>query len=266
MRGAPELSTFLHADYINYRVSGRFMPATIEWPIELAAAAKLLVQAASYASCLKCSRWQFAVDVNEFREHGVSLTDLRYLTHMRLIEHAEEISGRVSKSRRFRKIGAMTLSAHSCIVLSKSGMASAASLHPALSVRRFAELSRVNGHSIKAMNGFDLQTRENEPTVSRLLQITPIWNLRLRRLSLGRLIVKQYHLPAPNQERVLTRFHDENWIEQIADPLPRVAEINPKQRLHETIAALNRRQTNPVLRFMGDGTGRGVRWAPIVLG
>jgi hypothetical protein len=241
------------------------MPATVQWPIELAGAAKLLVQAAGYARRLNCSRWQFAVEVSELREHDVSLTDLRYLTRVGLIEHAEEISSPASKGRRFQKIGATTLSARSCIVLSKLGLASAASLYPAFFVNPFAAVSRGNG-KFKATNGFNPQVRENNAAASPLLQIKPVWNPRLRCLSLGRLIVKQYHLPAPNQEEVLTRFHNENWIEQIADPLPREAEIDPKQRLHETIAALNRHQINPVLRFMGDGTGRGVRWASIVLG
>jgi hypothetical protein len=41
-------------------------------------------------------------------------------------------------------------------------------------------------------------------------------------------------------------------------------ELDPKVRLHDTIKALNRHQVFEVLRFLGDGTGRGIAWRLLV--
>jgi hypothetical protein len=39
--------------------------------------------------------------------------------------------------------------------------------------------------------------------------------------------------------------------------------IEPKRRLHDTIARLNRNQRHPLLRFLGDGTALGLSWEPL---
>jgi hypothetical protein len=51
---------------------------------------------------------------------------------------------------------------------------------------------------------------------------------------------------------------------RIDDPLPPQADQDPKRRLHDTINALNRKQRQRVIRFSGDGTGQGVRWAAVL--
>ena len=76
------------------------------------------------------------------------------------------------------------------------------------------------------------------------------------------LIVKQFKHEAPNQELLLVSFEELNWEQRIDDPLPRHPGKDPKQRLHDTIKKLNRGQFNPLIRFFGDGTGRGVCWEP----
>jgi hypothetical protein len=62
---------------------------------------------------------------------------------------------------------------------------------------------------------------------------------------------------------ILAVFEEEGWPRRIDDPLPPGHGINPKVRLHESIARLNRNQVNRTIRFGGDGYGRGVRWAQI---
>ena len=44
------------------------------------------------------------------------------------------------------------------------------------------------------------------------------------------------------------------------DPLPMHPDMLPKRRLHDTIKSLNRNQKTAQIRFMGDGTGEGIRW------
>jgi hypothetical protein len=73
-------------------------------------------------------------------------------------------------------------------------------------------------------------------------------------------VVKQFKSPAMNQETILTAFEEENWPPRIDDPLPPEPDLDPKRRLHATINSLNGRQKNPLIRFVGDGTGEGVRW------
>ena len=88
----------------------------------------------------------------------------------------------------------------------------------------------------------------------------PDWDGRQRILRLGDAVIKQFQVPAENQELVLTAFQEEAWPARIDDPLPPVPEIEPKRRLHSTIQCLNRNQQTHLLQFHGDGTGRGIRW------
>ena len=78
--------------------------------------------------------------------------------------------------------------------------------------------------------------------------------------------MKQYRVPAPNQEAVLSAFLEEGWPRRIDDPLPPKGDVAPKTRLHDTIKWLNRNQQERLLRFLGDGTGQGVLWELINLG
>jgi hypothetical protein len=63
---------------------------------------------------------------------------------------------------------------------------------------------------------------------------------------------------------ILDAFEELGWPRHIDDPLPPHREQDPKRRLHNTIDSLNRGQVNRFLiRFRGNGTGRGVGWEPI---
>src|SRR5437867_1146615 len=73
-------------------------------------------------------------------------------------------------------------------------------------------------------------------------------------------LVKVFKLPSPMQEAILMAFEEEHWPPRIDDPLPMHPVLLPKRRLHDTIKSLNRNQKSCLIRFMGDGTGEGIRW------
>ena len=60
------------------------------------------------------------------------------------------------------------------------------------------------------------------------------------------------------RKRVLNAFQENGWPTQISDPLEIHEKICPKRRLHDTLKCLNRKQLNKLIKFRGDGTGRGV--------
>ncbi len=92
-------------------------------------------------------------------------------------------------------------------------------------------------------------------------QPVPRWDMLRRELSVDGQVVKRFRVPAPNQIAVLAAFEEEGWPSRVFDPLHPQEDQEPKQRLRETIRALNQHQRPPMLRFFADGTGQGVLWA-----
>jgi hypothetical protein len=88
----------------------------------------------------------------------------------------------------------------------------------------------------------------------------PKWDQQRRQLRVGAGVVKEFKLPSPNQETVLMAFEEEGWPPRIDDPLSPLPHLDPRRRLHDTIKALNRKQKRDLIRFMGDGSGEGIRW------
>jgi hypothetical protein len=97
--------------------------------------------------------------------------------------------------------------------------------------------------------------RQNFPA-----DVRPKWDRDRRELRLGGELVKVFKLPSPMQEAILAAFEEEGWPPRIDDPLPVHPELLPKRRLHDTVKSLNRNQKCSLIRFMGDGTGEGIRW------
>jgi hypothetical protein len=88
----------------------------------------------------------------------------------------------------------------------------------------------------------------------------PHWDRDRQELRFGDILVKQFKVPAPNQEIILSSFEEEGWPARIDDPLPPQPNQDSKRRLHDTINALNRSHRQPLIRFLGDGSGEGIRW------
>lgn len=89
----------------------------------------------------------------------------------------------------------------------------------------------------------------------------PCWDRSTKLLTLDDKIIKRFRRTATNQERLLNRFQELSWPERIDCPLPIDLEIVPSDRLKETIKRLNNSMDDPLIRFRGDGTGRGVQWS-----
>ena len=205
----------------------------------LKAAIKALLLGRQMADSLNVPIWQFAEEIESLRANGIFNAEIRWLIQNGLVLHAEEISLSKDKARRFRKIGRLTLSARTCLVLSDAGQS-------------WAERLGTFSAEPSGPNGF-----HKENGVAR-----PRWCKDLRELQVGTHIVKRFLRPAPNQETVLAAFEEEAWPIRIDDPLPREHERDAAQCLHDTINHLNRNQIHPLIHFSGDGTGRGIRWRP----
>lgn len=200
----------------------------------------LLLQAHEYAVDVERDRWEFAVELAELRRAGLTKADCRWLICKGWAELARELRTHTGGDRQFRLEMGLTISTRACVVLSSKGV------HVAREqLRRRSEQSQSEQHSLKN---------------ALVARIAPRWDRDRHELRVGGKLVKQFKLPSPNQEMVLTAFEEEHWPPRIDDPLPPSKKFDAKQRLHDTIKNLNRNQKHRLIRFMGDGTGQGVRW------
>ena len=94
--------------------------------------------------------------------------------------------------------------------------------------------------------------------------VRPKWDRDRRELRLGGQLVKVFKLPSPLQEAILMAFEEEHWPPKIDDPLPVHPDLSQSARFHDTIKSLNRNQKSCLIRFMGDGTGEGIRWEKLI--
>src|SRR5689334_17742318 len=95
------------------------------WPIELVAAAELMISAADLARSLERSTWDFAVEIEELNSVGLSRALLRWLVCQGLLEHAIELEPAAGGSRQFRFSGELTFGRRTCCVLTASGYSKA---------------------------------------------------------------------------------------------------------------------------------------------
>jgi hypothetical protein len=203
----------------------------------------MLLEASRYATELGRNVWDFAVEIAALREAGLSHSDLRWLICKGWVEHSREVLVRSNKRREFRHGGSLTLTRRSCFVLTPAGSRAAERQPPAAEAVSIA--LRVAAENGNAHNG-------DSPV--------PKWDRDRQELRLAKRVVKEFKLPSPNQETILMAFEEEGWPARIDDPLPPHSGVDPKRRLHDTIKSLNRNQKQRLLRFMGDGTGEGIRW------
>ncbi len=221
------------------------------------AALRYLAEAASFARELGRDAWDFAVEIQTFRELGLTSNDFRWLVCKGLVQHKQEITSVGDRHRVFRPDRPLSFSANACFVLSEAGLAYASS-----------GLISLEGAARKPafLNGMHAAA-DSSPTVcgnghGKDQDLLPKWDRERQELRLGDLVVKQFKVPALNQERILTVFEEEGWPVVIDDPLPPHPEQDSKRRLHDTIISLNRNQKNPLIHFLGNGNGQGIRWRP----
>jgi hypothetical protein len=212
-----------------------------QWTARRRCALRLLWDAWNLASKIRRSAWSLAVPLDDFVAEQISPNDLHWLVNEGYAEHRIEATRRGGSRRTFRAAGpAFTM--RSCFVLTERG------LHAA----------RWCGAPDDAEEPRAIRHRKR-----RAARAKPRWDPPLRQLWLGKELVKWFRVPAGNQELILAAFHEQGWPAHIDDPLPHMPGIDPKERLHAALRRLNGRQLRRLLRFRGDGTGRGVCWEAI---
>ncbi|MBC8872913.1 MAG: hypothetical protein H8E44_26050 [Planctomycetes bacterium] len=216
------------------RIAAKFRPALA-----------LLLEASEYADQTSGEPWEFAVEIQQLCELGLSHNDLRWLVRMQFVEHAQEVTVPGDDGREFRATGDLTFTERTCFVLTSNGVAAA---------RQGCDVRSDHGTPCPFM------LRVPDPPDVAAEPSLPKWDAEKRVLCFDGRIVKRFKWHAMNQETVLAAFEEDGWPVRIDDPLPPQPEQDSKRRLSDTIKCLNRKQQNPLIHFRGDGTGEGVIW------
>ncbi len=250
-----------------------------------------LLQASRYAQDTDRPLTDFAVEIATLRKRGMSNSDFRWLLCKGYLTQVLDVTPIGKEVRDFRESRGLIFSRRSCFVLTDAGIEFAeqlvhhhtqtdlnlrllnGSIDPMLQrdgVDRLHALSHGNnGHEPYTLhqmitNSLNGSSAANGGIAEVLLdQSSPKWDVDRQEFYYQSQIVKQFKLPSPNQERILTAFEEEGWPPRIDDPLPRHPDLDPKRRLHDTIKSLNRNQKSRLIRFKGDGKGEGILWEPI---
>lgn len=217
----------------------------------------VLLEAYQYAQDLRLDPWDFAVELPTLRPLGLTNSDCRWLMGRGLVECGFELTLAGDERRSFRTCRNLKLSKRTCLVLTAAGVALASGQAPGMLFEPppnhevlVSAAATLAPHPVSFPQVMAASTGESRP----------LWDRDRQQLRVGKVIVKQFKVPAPNQEAVLAAFEEEEWPPRIDDPLPPQPEQDPKRRLHDTINSLNRNQKRPLVRFLGDGSGQGVRW------
>lgn len=208
------------------------------FPAHLSEGLRLLWQAHQYAQNVGHDPWDFAVEIDELRQSGMSKGDLRWLVCRGYAAHAREVPSKNKSPREFRPSDSLRFHKTSCFRLTPEGL-------------QFAQEFSMQSHSTATDR--NVTPPSEEPALPR-------WDGDRHQLLVGGEIVKEFKVPSPNQEAVLAALEEEGWPVRIDDPLPPISHIDAKRRLHDTIKSLNRNQKRHLICFLGDGTGEGVRW------
>jgi hypothetical protein len=203
-----------------------------------------LIEARDLAVAVDKDPWEFAVELTSLTPVDVSNSQIRWLIAEGLIEPRVETTTEASRRRTFRKLRSLALPERTCVVLTDRGQQTAAQFAP-------------DPHQLPIYRQIGTKSSE-QPASNR-----PHWDSHRRQLSFQAQIVKVFRVPAPNQEAILAAFEQSGWPHCIANPLRGQADQVPKQRLPNTVRALNRCQSRPSLRFRGDGTGSRICWAAV---
>jgi hypothetical protein len=222
----------------------------------LEAVLAVLREAYEYALDLRLDSWDFAVELSTLRPLGLTNSDCRWLIGKGLVECGFELTLAGDERRSFRRSANLKLTKRSCLILTTAGVVAAGGQPSveALSERvsSVVDSPQRPGHRPVSFPEIIAAAGISDPR--------PTWDRDRQQLRLGNVIIKQFKVPAANQEAVLAAFEEESWPVRIDDPLSPRPDQDSKRRLHDTINSLNRNQKRPLIRFVGDGSGEGVRW------
>jgi hypothetical protein len=209
-------------------------------------ALRLLMEARQYACEVERDIWDFAVEIDALRQAGCTNSEFRWFVCKGFVDHAKETTLAGEDARTFQRRqrpGGLTFSRRTCFVLTEAGSRFACSV--------LTEPSADTPCGLIACS----KPADESPVAPK-----PQWDRERQELRFGDIVVKQFKVPAANQERILAAFEEEDWPVRIDDPLPPNSDQDSKRRLHDTINSLNRNQKQNLIRFVGDGSGQGVRW------
>ena len=165
----------------------------------------LLLRGALYAQNACRPTWDFAIELGQLRAAGLNDCDLRWLACKGYIEHGVENARRTGVARGFDNLSDLRFTRRSSFALTPRGLVLAKSLlDDAMALR--AELAGPCAAVSRRR--------------TRRVASVPNWDRQRRELRLGRIVVKQYRVPAENQELILAAFEEEAWPARIDDPLP----------------------------------------------
>jgi hypothetical protein len=220
-------------------------PQTLNGDRSLRSALVQLAHAYACAHDAQCSIWEFAVEIESLIAEGLTTSDLRWLLKMGYVEHAYEVTRARDAARRFQPCRNLAFTKRTCFVLTETGVRLAATQDPqppSFPPNQPTAANRMPGDNIDRV------------------QCVPSWDHDRRVLRMDGCIVKQFKVPSPSQEAILTAFEEEGWPAAIDDPLSPQAEQDQKRRLRNTIQSLNANQKSSLLRFRGDGSGERILW------
>jgi len=192
---------------------------------EIEAALGLLLESHSCALAMQRSRWEFALEEPALRECGLSKNQLRTLLCAGFIEHGIEKTGN-GHGRLVQATASWRITRDSCFVLTPSGV--------------------------------DFAGKREQHAATPVPM--PTWHDDALELRFGGQVVKCFRQPAPSQIAVLKAFERQGWPLRIDNPLPLDFDSDVTERLHDTIKRLNRYHKIRLIRFRGDGRGKGVLW------
>jgi hypothetical protein len=203
------------------------------------AALVLLQHALDCANDARASPWDFALEIGQLYAAGLTITDLRWMVAKEFVEHADETSAHGSEHRSFTPSRGLNFLPTTCVLLTAKGAALAARENAASP----DENPEANGKSY--------------PKASP----KPRWDPARRELSVAGRLVKRFHVPARNQELILSAFQEKDWPGSICDPLAAEVDIDPKTRLNDAVYRLNHKQHAHLIRFHVNGHGSSVHWS-----
>lgn len=228
-----------------------------EMPLSIQRAISQLWRASKYADDTGRRAWEFAVTIGELRRDGVAENELRWLVCRGYVDHADECTPTGSQ-RSFEHHVSLRFSEQSVFVITNAGKDFGDQLRR--SMRREEAWDDAGAGYFESSEPQQASTIVHGAAPGSNGNSHPKWDRDRRELRLGTKLVKVFKLPSPMQEAILIAFEEERWPPRIDDPLPGHPDYPPKRRLHDTIKSLNRNQKNSLVRFMGDGTGEGIRW------
>lgn len=211
-------------------------------PTKFDVALGLLLEAFEYAEQSSGNHWEFAVEIQELRDAGLTTNDLRFIVRRHLVVHGREVTVPGNDGRDFQPTGDLSFTKRTCFVLTREGVEAA---------RRSCMSCAPGAPSFRTPTASDKVASDS---------CVPSWDPEKRVLSFDGQVVKHFKWHAVNQEAILATFEEEGWPSRIDDPLTPQPGQDSKRRLSDTVKCLNRKQKKCLLHFRGDGTGEGVTW------